>query len=65
MPTTTNNSPTHTVYTIREIGQDKSNWFEIGSLWPHKDGKGFNICLDAVPVDGRLVIREKGEKKPS
>ena len=24
---------------------------------PHKDGKGFNVVLSALPVNGRLVLR--------
>ncbi len=27
--------------------------------WPHKDGKGFNLKLDMLPLNGaELVIRE-------
>jgi hypothetical protein len=26
--------------------------FEIGSVWPHKDGKGFDVQLEALPADG-------------
>jgi len=25
---------------------------------PHKDGKGINIVLDVLPVDGRLSLRD-------
>lgn len=49
--------PTHRVYTVRGEGDD-AFWTRIGSCWPHKDGKGFNLQLDALPIDGRLVLRE-------
>jgi hypothetical protein len=26
--------------------------------FPHKDGKGFNIILQAIPFDAKIVIRE-------
>jgi hypothetical protein len=59
------NKPSARAYTVREgSGKGKSFWTRIGSAWLHKDGKGFNIQLDALPVDGRLVIRAvtaKGE----
>ncbi len=29
--------------------------------WPHDDSKGFNVELIALPVSGRLVIRERKE----
>src|SRR4051812_45644368 len=30
----------------------------IGLTFPHKDGKGFNIVLQALPLDGKIVCRE-------
>jgi hypothetical protein len=34
-------------------------WLKIGSAWPHKDGKGFNLQLSALPANGgRIVLRE-------
>ena len=29
----------------------------IGVAFPHKDGKGFDVMLQAVPVDGKVVLR--------
>ncbi len=34
-------------------------WTKLGAGWPHDDGKGFNVELIALPVTGRLVIRER------
>lgn len=30
----------------------------IGSAWPHRSGKGMNIELHALPIDGRLAVFE-------
>ena len=50
--------PTHRVYTvIKRDGQD-DYWLNIGLAFPHKDGKGFNIVLQAFPLDGKIVCRE-------
>lgn len=50
-------SPSHIAYHVRE-GEDQKSYFNrIGSVWPHRDGEGFNIQLDSVPVDGRITIR--------
>jgi hypothetical protein len=27
-------------------------------VFPHKDGSGFNIMLQAFPLDGKIVCRE-------
>lgn len=36
---TTNARPTHRIYSVSPNGEKKANWTEIGSAWPHKDGK--------------------------
>ena len=55
-------APTHRVYTvIRREGQD-DYWLNIGLAFPHKDGNGFNIVLQALPLDGKIVCREVGEE---
>jgi hypothetical protein len=56
--------PTHTAYTVREGKKegDKGYWIEIGSVWTNKDGS-LSIVLDALPVSGRIVIRERKAKE--
>ena len=39
-------------------GEKRSNWSKIGAAWPHNDGKGFNLQLDCIPLNGRLTVRE-------
>ena len=50
--------PTHRAYSvIHREGQDDF-WLNVGLAFPHKDGKGFNIMLQAYPLDGKIVCRE-------
>jgi hypothetical protein len=50
--------PTHRAYSvIKRDGQD-DYWLNLGLAFPHKDGKGFNIMLQAFPLDGKIVCRE-------
>lgn len=45
-------------------GQDDTFWLNIGAAFPHKDAKGYNLVLQAMPLDGKLVIREVSEPEP-
>lgn len=54
--------PSHKAFVVRE-GEDKGYWMEIGAAWAHKDGKGFDLQLDALPVSGRIALRVN-EPKP-
>ncbi len=50
--------PTHRAYSvIRREGQDDF-WLNIGLVFAHKDASGFNIMLQAFPLDGKIVCRE-------
>jgi hypothetical protein len=52
------NTPTHRAYSvIKRDGQD-DYWLNLGLVFPHKDGSGFNIILQALPLDGKIVCRE-------
>ena len=56
--------PAFNVYTVEDRGGDKdSYWLKVGAAFPHKDEKGFNLVLQALPTDGRLVLREYQEPK--
>jgi hypothetical protein len=55
------NAPTHRAYSvIKRDGQD-DYWLNLGLVFPHKDGSGFNIILQALPLDGKIVCREIAE----
>ncbi len=57
------NSPSHIAYQVRDIAGGKGFWTRVGSAWASKDGKGFTLQLEAVPLDGRIVLRPAQENK--
>lgn len=62
--TDTSKRPTHTAYTVRESKDGgKGYWIEVGAAWTNRDGS-LSITLDAMPTNGRLVIRERSEGDP-
>jgi hypothetical protein len=57
-------APTHRAYSvIRREGQDDF-WLNIGLVFPHKDSGGFNLILQAFPLDGKIVCRTIREDEP-
>lgn len=62
--TTSTKAPTHVAYQVRNAREgEKGFWTRVGAAWPAKNGNGFNIQLDAVPLDGRIVLLPATEKK--
>lgn len=61
--TNTAKAPSHTAYHVRDREGGKGFWTRIGTAWPHRDGKGFNIQIDAIPLDGRVTLRVPSEAK--
>ena len=67
------NTPSHILYHGRNTGKDKQGakkWTRIGAAWPHKNGNGFNLTLEYLPVgDGVTAMlpydKEGGEVPPS
>jgi hypothetical protein len=56
---TSSKRPTHRIYAVTKGKDDKSFWKEIGAAWANQDGKGFNMKLDYLPLNGaEIVIRE-------
>ena len=55
--------PSHNAYTIRGSGEQEY-WMQIGAAWEHKDGKGLTIRLEALPIDGKVVIRDRKDVEP-
>ncbi len=51
------------VYNIVEQGQNKY-WNRIGTAFVNQDGS-YNVVLSAVPVDGKLHIRDYKPKAES
>ena len=54
--------PSHHAYTVvRSDADSKGYWLKIGAAWPHKSGDGFTIKLDALPLNGEIVLRLPSE----
>ena len=56
--------PTYQAYTVvKREGQDDF-WLNIGAAFMHQDGDGFNVVLQALPINGKIVLRlPKAEPK--
>lgn len=59
---TTVKKPAYVAYSVREREGKKAKFTEIGVAFPHKDGKGFDILYDAVPLSGRITLRVSESK---
>jgi hypothetical protein len=50
-------APAYRAYTvIKREGKD-DYWLNLGVAFKHEDGEGFNILLQGMPLDGKLVLR--------
>ncbi len=50
-------------YDVRDVeGRKEAVWNTVGAVWLHKDGKGADVLLHALPLTGRIVLRERTEK---
>ncbi len=47
------------VYSIIERPKQDDYWLNIGVAFPHEDGEGFNVILQALPLhgQGKIVLR--------
>jgi hypothetical protein len=54
--------PQYGAYQVRDTKSGKAIWIRIGSAWPHADGKGFQILLSSLPLDGRIALRLLAEE---
>ena len=61
-PSSTSKIPSHIAYHVRDGKGNDAYWTRIGSAWQHTDGKGFNIQIETVPLDGRINLRVLAEK---
>jgi hypothetical protein len=52
--------PALIAYTVKDRGRKKEPfWVRIGGAWPFESGaSGYTIKLDALPLDGRIVLTE-------
>ena len=60
-PAVNKNAPPFVAWHVRENENRKAKvkafWTRIGVAWAHHDGKGYNVDIDVVPLDGHIVLR--------
>ena len=62
---TTNKKPAFEAFTVREGSKGKSYFTRVGAAWPTKNGNGVTLYLDALPVDGKLILMPpKAKQEP-
>ncbi|QND61952.1 hypothetical protein BPNPMPFG_006885 (plasmid) [Mesorhizobium sp. AR07] len=56
---TESKSPMYLAYTVRDAKEEgqKGFWTRIGAFFAHEDGEGGTLLLEALPLDGRVVLR--------
>jgi hypothetical protein len=61
--------PTHRAFVVTEAKKDsdkKSFFHEVGVVWPHRSGKGFDVVIhEGISVGGRVVCIEPKDKEPN
>ncbi len=60
--------PSHhlNVFSVREFegSNGKANsWTKVGVAFPHRESGGFNVELDVLPLNGRLVVLPPSEEE--
>jgi hypothetical protein len=55
--------PAYRAYTVIKREGKEDYWLNLGIVFAHEDGEGFNILLQALPVDAKLVLRRYKEKE--
>jgi hypothetical protein len=53
----TNTLPSHRIYAVE--GGPQKFWRAIGAAWPHKDGEGFFLKLEYLPLNGAQIVLRK------
>jgi hypothetical protein len=56
------NDPVLIAYAVRRAAKSRNPvWTRIGCAYPHDTGAGLTVVLDALPVDGRIVLLERDD----
>ena len=59
---TTANKPAFYAYSVKDRPGKDAIWTKIGAAFPHEDGDGFTVQLEALPVGDKLTLRVPREK---
>jgi hypothetical protein len=53
------NDPVLVAYTAKRTKSNRILWRVIGRAYPHDIGAGLTVILDALPIDGRIILLEQ------
>ena len=60
--------PAFRAYTVIKREGKEDFWLNLGVAFAHEDGQGYNLLLQALPIDGKIVLRtykeDEEEEKP-
>ncbi len=62
-PMQTGRKPDQIAYNVQDSPDGKGYWNRVGAVWHHQDGRGSEIILNSIPVDGRITLREQREQR--
>lgn len=54
--------PTHRLYVVKGDDQN-ARWTEVGAAWSNRDGQGFSLALDSIPLGSRIAMRAIAERE--
>lgn len=61
--------PSHVAYIVidpKEGSDKKPYWLKVGSVFAHKNGKGFDLVIpEGLSVTGRIVCVEPKDEPPA
>ena len=56
-------APAYRAYTVIKREGKEDYWLNLGIVFKHEDGEGFNLLLQALPLDGKIVLRTYKERE--
>jgi hypothetical protein len=54
--------PEYRAYTVVKREGRSDYWLPVGAGFAHQDGKGLSILLQALPLDGKIVLRPNDDE---
>jgi hypothetical protein len=53
--------PVLIAFTVKRKADGNNVWIRIGAAYPHDQGAGLTVVLEAMPLDNRIVLLEPSE----
>ena len=54
--------PVLIAYAIKRSAKNRRPvWTRVGAAYPHDQGAGLTVVLDVMPLDGRIILLERGD----